>query len=472
MRVAIGVLVSTVLTSCGSSSGTTPVATTPPASAAECTHRLGPRAVARPAAQASAGARGSSKIVEPPLAARRSRLVVHAKLSLAKLGAELERNIAPRLADGNGVKLGPAGVLDYSVDRGAFSVSIARDHLVVETPVHGRAQACRSGRCYAACEPRALVRAEIPLWLGADYRFGGSRVSLEFTSGCKVRLLGGMLNVDVTPLLRSALAPQLERVRREIDGRLPDVRAEVERGWRQLATPRPLPIGGCLVIEPLGLVQGPIQQSGEAAHARFALLARPELRSDCSEPAPSAVLPPLSADPALPDQDVVTLGMELPLTSLAFAFESTAPEAGSQPRYHVVEATLEAVGKSVAAELELRGELCGAVAFQAEPTLAGEAGIIEFTAGKLDAGESERVRAAGLDPEALVQQLTRLPRLTAPISLSMLRAAPPALAWFFSDPAFSLDPRVSSMRHAGATARAGQLVLWVEARGSLWLEQN
>lgn len=404
------------------------------------------------------------------MTAAASRLVVHAQLSLPKLGAELERSIAVRLADDDGVELGPAGVLDYSVDRGAFSLSLAGDHLLIEAPVQGRAQACRGRRCYASCEPRALVRAEIPLWLGADYRFGGSRVSLQFTRGCKVRALGGMLNVDVTPLLESALAPRLERMRREIDARLPDVRAHVERGWRQLATPRPLPIGGCLVIEPLGLVQGPVEQAGDAAHARFALLARPELRSECSEPALGAPLPPLSADRALPDEDVVTLGMELPLTSLALAFQSATPEAGS-PRYLVAEAMLAAAGDSVAAELELRGELCGAVALQAEPTLVGD-GVIELTAGKLIAGESERIRAAGVDPEALVVQLTHLPRLEAPVSLSMLRAAPDALAWLLSDSTFSLSPRVSSMRTAGATARGEQLVAWVEARGSLWLEQK
>lgn len=468
MRATIGVLLSTFVTSCGGSSSSAPAAATPPASA-ECEQRLGPRAVPRPATR-RAKVRAATR--KPSSTARPSRLIVHAKLSLAKLGAELERNIAPRLADGSGIKLGPAGVLDYSVDRGAFSLSIAGDHLVVETPVQGRAQACRRGRCYASCEPRALVRAEVPLWLGADYRFGRSRVSLEFTSGCKVRALGGMLTVDVTPMLKSALAPQLERVRRAIDGRLPDVRADVERGWRQLSTPRPLPIGGCLVVEPLGLVQGPVQQSGEAAHARFALLARPELRSDCSAPAPSAPLPPLSADRALPDEGVVRLGMELPLTDLALAFESAALEAGSQPGFRVADATLEAVGENIAAELELAGEVCGAVALQARPTFAGEDGLLELSAGKLDAGDGERVRAAGLDPEVLAGQLTRLPRLSAPLSVSMLRAAPPAVAWLFSDPAFSLSANVSSMRAAGATARGEHLVAWVEAHGSLLLEQK
>jgi hypothetical protein len=461
MRAAIGVLLATFLTRCASGSNAVPPAPAARAAAAECAQQLGPRSVSRPAQQASTA-----------VAAAPSRLVVHAIASLDKLAAELARHIAPRLAEGRGVALGPAGVLDYSVDRGAFALSIAADHLVVETPVQGRARACRGRRCYAGCEPRALVRAKIPLWLGSDYRFGRSRLSLEFTNGCKVRALGGMLSVDVTPLLKSALAPQLDRVRREIDARLPDVRARVVRAWGQLSRSRPLPLGRCLVLQPLGLVQGPVEQSGHTAHARFALLARPELRADCSEPAPRTSLPPLSADPALPDEGVVTLGVELPLTSLARAFETATPEAGSEPRLRVTQATIEALGKNVSAELELSGELCGAVALQAEPTFAGEDGAIELTAGKLDAGERARVSAAGLDAEALARQLTRLPRVSAPVSLPMLRAAPPALAWLFSDPMFSLSARVSSLRAGGAAARGEHLVAWVEARGSLWLEQK
>lgn len=446
---------------CAGSSSTAPEATEPEASR-DCTEQLGPRSVPSPPLQ-----------LPPPAIAPPSRLIVQAGLPLASLASELSRNVALRLAEARGVKIGPAGVLHYSVDRGAFSLSIADGQLVVETPLHGRAEACSGRRCYASCEPRALARASVPLWLRPDYRFDRSRVSLEFTKGCKVRALRGLLSVDVTPMLKSAIAPQLERVRREIDSRLPDVRADVERAWRQLSTPRALPLVGCVVIEPVGLVQGPMQESRGMAHARFALLARPELRTDCSSaPARSVPLPPLSADPALPDEDNVTLGMELPLTSLARAFEAATPEVGPGPRFHVAEATVEALGKRITAELTLAAELCGAVALQAEPIFAGEEGVIALTAGKLDAGESERVRAAGLDPAELAQQLTRLPRLATPLSLPMLRIAPPALASLFSDPEFSLSARVSSMRAAGAAARGKNLVAWVEARGSLLLEQK
>src|SRR5687768_2527690 len=120
MRSAIGVLLATVLASCSGGSSRAAAAPAPQASAADCALRLGPRSASPPAPQPASAADA------PP-----SRLIVHANLSLATLAAELERHVALRLAEGRGVEIGLAGVLDYSVDRGAFTLSIAGDHLVV-----------------------------------------------------------------------------------------------------------------------------------------------------------------------------------------------------------------------------------------------------------------------------------------------------------------------------------------------------
>ncbi len=459
MRAVGGFLLATLLMGCAGRSSGAPAAE---AAAPFCPRQLGPRPVAPPRLEPAA-----------PVAVPRSRLIVEARLPLAVLASELEHNVAPRLAEGRGVKLGPAGVLHYSVDRGAFTLSIVAGQLVVETPIHARAEACSGPSCYAHCEPQALARASIPLWLRPDYGFDPSRVSLQFTQGCNVRALRGLLSIDVTPILKAALAPQLERVRREIDGRLPAIRADVERAWRQLSTPLPLPLGGCVVVDPLGLIQGPVRESAGIVHARFALLARPELRADCpSAPASGATLPDLSLDPTLPEQDSVTLGMHLPLASLAGAFEAAPARSGSEPRFRVAEATLDALDGRVIAELTLAGGVCGDIALEAEPVFVGEEGVIELTAGKLSPGESERVRAAGLDPEALARRLAELPRLTTPLSLPLLRLATPALAALLSDPKFSLSARVSSLRSAGAAARGESLVAWVEARGSLTLEHR
>lgn len=458
-RAVFGLSLVSLWAACAGSSS--PALTAPEATVAAgtCRHTLEPPSAPRPTVP-----------LAEPVAAPPSRLIVEAQLPLARLTSELEQAVAPRLAEASGVRLGPAGVLHYSVDRGAFSISGRGSQLVIEAPLQGRAEACSGRRCYAACEPRALARVELPLWLRPDYRFERSRVSLHFTRGCKVRALGGLFSLDVTPMLKSAIAPRLERVGAEIDRRLPDLRADAGRAWRQLSRPRSLPLVGCVVIDPLGLVQGPMVESGGVLQARFALLARPELRSDCSEAAASAPLPPLAADPALPPEDVVTLGMEVPLTRLARAFESAAPEARAGVLLRVASAKVEAHGSGVSAELALTGELCGSLALQAEPALTGEEGVITLSAGRLAPGESERVRAAGSDPAALAQRLTQLPALPLPLPLPLLRAAPSALASLFSDPEFTLSTRVSSLRAAGAAARGEHVLAWVEARGSILLE--
>lgn len=445
----------------------TPTPAEPESPAPPCALRLAARAPSR-----AASAQPPTAPVSAPVAdAAPSRLIVEAKLPLARLASELERSVAPRLAEERGRRLGPAGVLHYHVDRGAFSVTSVGGQLVIEAPLQGRAEACSGGRCYAACEPRALARAELPLWLQPDYRFAPARVTLQFTQGCKVRALGGLLNIDVTGLLKSALRPQLERVAREIDARLPDVRAEVERAWTQLTAPRPLPLVGCLLLAPLGLVQGPMVESGGQLHARFALLARPELRTDCSDTGLSSVsLPPLASDPAMPEEDVVTLGMALPLASLARAFTRATPAPEPRPIIHVAAAELTAVGSHVTAELELGGELCGSLALHAEPVFAGEQGVLTLRGGRLDPTESTRVRAAGVDPAALAQRLAQLPRLATPLSLPLLRAAPAALGSLYAHPELALNVRISALRGAGAAARGPQVVARVEARGALLLE--
>ncbi len=394
-----------------------------------------------------------------------SRLIVGARLPLSRLGTELERGVPQRLAEESGRRIGPAGLLRYSVDRGPFSLSSADGQLVIETALQGRAEACSGSRCYAGCEPQATARAVVPLWLLPDYRFDRSRVSVQFTRGCKVRALGGLLSVDVTPMLRSAIAPQLERVRAQIDSQLPELRAHVERGWRQLARPRELPLAGCLLLDPVGLVQGPMVESEGVLHARFALLARPELREECGSAPAARALPPLSADPALPEEDVVVFGMAAPLARLARAFRAAS---NGDPRTQVTHAAVEAHGNDIVAELTIAGELCGTVALHAEPAF-GEDGLLTLGKGQLAPADGERVRAAGGDPAQLARQLTELPQLAPPVALAVLRAAPAALASLFSDPELQLSAELSSLRAAGAMARGEQLVAQVEARGRLVL---
>lgn len=199
----------------------------------------------------------------PPSPSRSSRLVAHVELRLASLAKELEAKVPARLAEERNKGIGIGGHLNYVVDRGPFSVAVEGDSLVVRTDVRSRAEACRGNSCYASCEPQGRATATVPLRLTPDYRFAPSRVSFAFTRGCEVRALGGMLKIDVTPTIQAQLAPSLRRVEQEIDGKLPPLRPQAERLWSELGKQRSLPLGGCVVTNPRGIVEGPV--SGSAA---------------------------------------------------------------------------------------------------------------------------------------------------------------------------------------------------------------
>jgi Domain of unknown function (DUF4403) len=396
-----------------------------------------------------------------------SLVVVHAEAALAPLKRTLEGRIQQRVAEGT-VGIGPGGVLRYVADRGALSVSTSGNVLVVETPIDARVEACRGARCYASCQPRAVARAEVPLLLAADYRFQPSRVTLRFGRGCKVGALGGLLSIDVTPTLEAQLAPKLRELSAQIDRQLPDMRAKVESAWRELLRERDLPLGGCAVLNPVALIQGPIASSESHLRARFAIKLTPELGPRCGARAGAIALPPLSVDPALPAEGVVRLGMVMPLSGLQRGFDSaTVALDGKSAR--VASSTIEGRGGDVDIELELTGEVCGALAFTAQPDFSGSGAYIGLSLPRVTAREGDRWRQASLEPNPALEALGRLPRVAPLLSVQGLGQAVPALASAQSTPELEIGASVSSARPAGAAARGDELVAWLEARGNVTL---
>ncbi len=425
----------------------------------ECQTELGPR----PSGPAE-------KPTPPPKReAALSQIVVHAEAPLAPLRELLEKRIPTRLAEGR-VGIGPGGKVSYRVDRGALTLSVTRAALVIETPVQAHAEACRGDDCYASCEPLALVRAEVPLMLGPDYRFAPASVTLRFTRGCKVRALGGFLTIDVTPTLEAQLAPELARVAREIDGQLPDVKREVQRSWPELVTPRSVPLVGCLVLAPIGIVQGPFSPSSERLQARFALLARPELHSACPEVSAPPPLPPLQSDPALPEEGTLQLGLVTPLSSLQRALLSAPGFETSGKRLRIEQAQATARGSDVDLELRLAGQTCGNAELRAVPDFSGDGQYIGLSRARFAESERERIEAAGLDPASLEKAVQAMPRVAPLLSVSGFRSSVPTLATALPQPDLKVSAKVSSARAAGAAARGEELVAWLEARGSLKLE--
>lgn len=385
-----------------------------------------------------------------------SQIVVHLETALGPILAQLEERVQKRLAEGR-AGIGPGGTVSYTAERGALALSTTATTLVIETPVRARAEACRGASCYASCEPQALVRAELPLMLRPDYGFAPAVVSLRFTQGCKVRALGGFLTIDLTPTIEGALEPELRKVGRQIDRQLPDLRAEAEKLWRELHVPRELPLGACLVLQPSGLVQGPLVPSRERLHARFAVLATPELRSRCAEPSSAAPpsLPPLRLDPSLPDEGTVQLGMVTPLEGLTKSFTSGA--------------RVSAWGSDVDVAATMTGEVCGELAFTARPDFSGTGEHIGLAQPHVSLSERQRLLDSEVDPVALLRQLTAGARVTPLISVQGFRTAAPALASAQSQPKLDISAQVASTRAAGAAARGDELVAWLEARGSVTL---
>jgi hypothetical protein len=408
-------------------------------------------------------------VIQPTRTAPVSQIVVHAQVPLAPLRQQLEKQIPTRLAEGR-VGIGPGGKVRYWAERGGITLSVTRSALVIETPVRAHAEACRGDDCYASCEPLALARAEVPLMLDADYRFLPSSVTLRFTRGCKVRALAGFLTIDVTPTLEAELAPELAKAAREIDRQLPDVKREVEKAWAELDAPRSLPVLGCLVLEPSGVVQGPLSPSSERLRVRFALLATPELRSACPQASMTKPLPPLQSDPALPEEGALQLGMVTPLDDIARAFETAAPFVASEKRLRVSNATATAQGRDLHVELALAGDVCGNVALEASPDFAGAGQFIGLSHAKVAPADQQRLEQADLDSSAFAVALQSRPRLAPLLSVAGFRESVPALAASLSQRGVKLSAQVSSTGAAGATARGAELVAWLRARGSLALE--
>ena len=455
-RVRVVSIGSLLLGSCAS--GTPKALEGHEAGKAECAVTLEPRAKESPF---------SRPVAEP--STPDSRVVVHAQTALGPLARTLEQRVPKRLADGT-VRIGPGGTVAYSAERGALSVRVSRTALLIEAPVRAKAQACRGDDCYASCEPEGLAVAEVPLMLRSDYGFEKASVSLSFTRGCRIRALGGLLTLDVTPSLEAQLAPELRRVAREIDEQLPHLAPRVAQAWAELSAPHQLPLGGCFLLRPFGVVQGPLVASTVKLETRFAVLARPELRANCGDAVPLVPLPPLTTDDGLPEEGVVRLAMVTPLASLERALEAAQPLPLSGKRLRVAHASITAQGSSVDVQMTLGGDTCGDLGLAAALDFDGDGQHIRLAPAAFSPGERERLLTGKLDPSELSQALSRAASVSPLLSVPAFSAAAPPLAASLSQPSLDVRATVSSARPAGARARGDELVAWLEARGALWLD--
>lgn len=374
----------------------------------------------------------------PPPVTHASRIVAQVDLKLAPILKELEAKSPPRLADERDRPAGAAGHLDYTVDRGPFRANVEHDALVIRTDIRARAQACKNRSCYASCAPEGTATATVPLRLTPDYRFAPSHVTFAFSKGCEVKVLGGILRIDVTPTIAAQIEPQLRRVEQQIDGSLPPMRPQAEKLWSELGKPRDLPLGACVTVNPRGLVEGPISGTPETIRVKLGLLAYPEIRSvgPCV-PAASGPLPALSQDPAMPPEDDAVLALVTPLANVNLV-------GGAVTRAAIVQSADKAQ-----LDVTLHGESCGDATLLTVPEWAEDKASLRFAAPEVKAQTF---------PPAIVP--TALPSVV------------PLLAASVADPSVSLSAKVTDVKPLTVALRSGDLVAYTLARGSLDIAQR
>lgn len=426
-----------------------------------CATRLSPRDVAD-------GAAGPTPLATPPaFAPFRSTVIVQAELPLGGVRQALEAKVPIRVAAERDHDIGIAGRLEYTVDRGPFTVRVERDTLVVESILHGRAQACAKGSCYASCAPEARATARVPLRLNADYKLRTSDVRIDVTRGCEVRALGGFVTVDVTPMLRSALAAESRNVQASIDRELPDLRPEATRMWTELSQPRPLPLGMCVVLAPEGIVQGPASGTVDQARLRFGLHARPELRVRCGAAAVGTrPLPRLEDDPSLGPAGDVRLAIVLPGDAPARALEGGEAFDLGRGRARVSKATGDAGAGFV---LELAGEVCGEVQIGSRGVAWSDAQSLHLASGAPLPVDATRLADAGVDPARLAAGIEHV-SIPVPIAVGALETLLPELARGLSNDKVSVAATVESARPDNAGLRGTEVLAIVLLRGAITIQ--
>ena len=385
-----------------------------------------------------------------------SHLLLEVDLPFARVARELEASVPRRVAEERGRDIGLAGSLDTTVDRGPLRVAYdaASDALVVTTALHIEARACTSRRgCYASCAPEAIARVTAPLVLTADYGLRRPRVAVSLVRGCKLSALGGLVQVDVTPMLEQRLAPEARRFEAELARRLPDLRPQVVARWAELSAPRALPLrAGCVRVRPSGLAQAPSAPAPGAVRLRFLLEASPELRRACDEgPGLHApLLPPLATVPEAPDAAEMSVGVEVPLADLERALTGPPPLALGPRSARVASARVEADGAEVRVTSALAGGVCGETTAHARVAWSGD--TLGYVHAVVAPEERARLASSGVPAEALEAALEARGRVSPRLTPTLARDALPALA-----AALSTDD--ADVRAVVTSARAGDVRL-------------
>jgi hypothetical protein len=404
-------------------------------------------------------------------------VIVSVESPFASVAKELEAGVPKRVAEEHGRDIGIAGSLDVVVDRGAFTLSLEGETLVVRTPLIAEARACASGKgCYATCRPEAVAETRVSLRLRPDFTFAPPHVSVTLRRGCRVSMLGGIVSIDVTPMLEERIRERVPQVERMVASKLPDVRKEVRRLYEELETPRPLPLGkGCATFSPGVLAQGPIAPASAGLALRFALELRPELRfgSPCAETGARReppVVPPLVSEPNMSEEDTLLVAQVVPLARAAENLVGLGFESGAG-RVKLDAADLRGLPwtassvAGVSARVRLTGEACGEADVLGELGYSPDATGVAWVAPIAATGEKERFAASGLDVERLVSAVKASEPYRLPFTHERLAALVAQAPELFSDPRAETQVVMGSSGPVGIAVRGADVRATSKMRG-------
>jgi hypothetical protein len=179
-------------------------------------------------------------------------------------------------------------------------------------------------------------------------------------------------------------------------------------------------------------------------------------------------LPALRDDPNLPADGDVHLSIVMPPETIAASFEGAQDVidlgAGKSHLQHVTGAT---GGNAQGLAIDLYGEVCGPVgvrAFGAAWTDDGRA--VHLVQTSLPAADPPRLTAAGLDPNAFMKSIEKVP-IPIPIAPDQLKSTIPELAKSESDQTVDVSVQIADAHPESAGLRgAGDVIAIVELKGS------
>jgi len=376
----------------------------------------------------------------PALADPESRVALDVSLDTQRLSQELAERVPSTLATASRRPIGAAGLVSYTVVRGAFGFGVDRDRLIITTPIRANVEVCKpfGPFCvtYGRCTPELVSSVSVPLVLERDFGLSRSLVSLQTTRPCRIA------GFDATPYVERAAEDQRVDIQRQVDASLPDPRPSVAAAWQLLAVPLALGTAACLRVEPRRVEQAHPTREGGRIHARVIVHGLVVVEAPCrSQTRPATPLPA----PEIAERAPEGIALELPLrmgyeevsAELSRSLSSARPEKIGRIRQARARAGAVSGEPRLIVALTLDGPVCGDAWIVAEPYYDAASNRIRLRRAAV-LGEQRALSESGVS-SALTAAVERHARIGLSVDVT---AAPAQLERVVEGAASSLPPGV------------------------------